>query len=46
MDLAFQYFFTAGAGVGLGVAVTIFPTWMLKNKLENGGFRKWRGKRK
>lgn len=46
MELAFQYFFMAGAAVGLGVSLTVIPAWMLKNKIENGGFKKRWGKQR
>ncbi|MFD5023387.1 hypothetical protein ACFWMP_31320 [Paenibacillus sp. NPDC058367] len=46
MELAFQYFFIAGAGVGLGLCLTVLPCWIVAKKISNGGFSlgKKRGK--
>lgn len=42
LDLVFQYFFTAGAGVALGLAVVGIPSMLLYKKMSSGGLRLWR----
>lgn len=44
-ELLFKYFFVVGAGLGLGVSITVFPARMLAKKIENGGLRVWRRRR-
>lgn len=42
MELAFKYFFVAGAGVGLGLSLTVLPCWLVFKKMRDGGFKVWR----
>lgn len=42
LQLVFQYFFTAGFGVGLGLVMTVIPGVLVYRKLTNGGFRLWK----
>lgn len=46
MELAFKYFYIAGAGVGLGLSTTILPCLLLYKKMKDGGVKVWRRKRK
>lgn len=41
MELAFKYFFIAGAGVGLGLSLTVLPCWLVFRKVRDGGLILW-----
>lgn len=44
MQVLFQYFFTVGAGLGLGLLATIGSGYVIAKKV--GGMNLWRSKRK
>lgn len=46
LELVFRYFFTAGAGIGLGAAVTFLPALYIKQKVSERGLFTWLRRRK
>lgn len=46
LELVFKYFFTAGAGIGLGAAVTFLPALYLKTVIQERGLFTWLKRRK
>lgn len=42
LGLVFQYFFTAGAGVGAGLGIMTLGFWFIKTKVEGG--KSWQRK--
>jgi len=42
LNLVFQYFFTAGAGVGAGLIITIGLPMMIYQKMKEGRGKTWK----